>query len=104
MDFVTVFTGVLMVFSAVVLYFIIPYINSKVAAEDMAFILKIIDIAVRAAEQMYQATGVGEFKKEKVIEFIRDNYDINITDEELSILIESAVKELNLWQAELNKL
>lgn len=57
---------------------------------------KWIKIAVSAAEQIYKETGMGNVKKEYVLEFINSKFKFGITEEELETLIESAVKELNI--------
>ena len=54
-----------------------------------------VTVAVGAAEQIYKEKGQGKEKKEYVVEFL-DSIGVKLTIEELNVLIESAVKELNI--------
>ena len=56
-------------------------------------ILKWVRIAVKAAEQMYNAPGKGKEKFESVANWISEKFNIDKAD--LKKLIESAVYELN---------
>lgn len=57
---------------------------------------KWVKIAVSAAEQIHQESGMGSIKKEYVVDFINNKFKFGITEKELDALIESAVKELNI--------
>ena len=60
-----------------------------------------VERAVKAAEQLFPEPGSGEEKKKYVIKFIREEMKITfLTDEQLEILIEAAVRDIN---AELEK-
>ncbi|NLY08516.1 MAG: phage holin [Tissierellia bacterium] len=94
--------AVLTIISALVTGLLIPYLRGKIKAEDRKKILTIVKYAVMAAEQLFNESGQGEIKKQYVIEYLaKQGFKLN-TDE-LDMLIESAVKELNLWQAEFNR-
>lgn len=56
---------------------------------------KWVQIAVNAAEQIFNEKGLGEKKKEYVVNFIKDKFKFNLSISELDVLIEAAVKELN---------
>jgi hypothetical protein len=56
-------------------------------------ILKWVEIAVKAAEQMYTAPGKGKEKFDYVANWISEKF--NIPKEDLKNLIESAVYEIN---------
>ena len=56
-------------------------------------VVKWVNIAVRAAEQIYTASGLGKEKFEYVAEWISKKFNISKAD--LKNLIESAVYELN---------
>ena len=61
-------------------------------------IVEYVGYAVNAAEQIFKETGLGEKKKEYVLNFINGvlgKLNYSITEEELNILIESAVKDMN---------
>ena len=52
--------------------------------------------AVKAAEMVYNESGMGEKKYQYVVNYMRSNYKwFTFTDEQLRVLIEAAVKELN---------
>ena len=57
---------------------------------------KAVFIAVKAAEQVFKGTGLGEKKKQDVIDFITSKF--KVTREELDRLIESAVFEMKRLQ------
>ena len=61
---------------------------------------KWVKVAVYSAEQIYKEVGMGEIKKEYVINFINDKFKFGITEKELDSLIEAVVKELNLLQVQ----
>jgi len=80
------------------LKFGIPFIILKLADSKLAFVLKWIDKMVKAAEQKWTESGMGETKKEFVggiISKILVVLKIDFTEEEVDALIESAVNELN---------
>ena len=80
------------------LKFGIPFIILKLADSKLAFVLKWIDKMVKAAEQKWTESGMGETKKEFVggiISKILVMLKIDFTEEEVDALIESAVNELN---------
>lgn len=49
--------------------------------------------AVIAAEQKYQESGKGPEKKAYVIKFLKDHFNLTLTEDELDLLIEATVKE-----------
>lgn len=86
------------VLATIVTGFLIPLIVSKLGAEKLALIVKWVGYAVKAAEGLYKASGQGEIKKEYVVSFINKMFNskkVNITEEQISILIESVVTEMN---------
>lgn len=91
--------AVLTIASTFITSLLIPYLKRKISADDRSKIATIVRCGVMAAEQIYHESGQGQKKKEYVIEYLR-NAGIKISEEELDVLIEAAVKELNLWQAE----
>ena len=102
MDNINILQVVLAIVSIVVTGILIPLIKTKIKKEDLEKAIIITDIAVKAAEQIYKESGKGPIKKKYVIDYLKRS-GLNLTDEEINALIESAVKELNLWQAELIK-
>ena len=82
---------------AILTYLIVPLILQKTTKEQRDNIYFWVKIAVGAAEQIYAEKGQGKLKKEYVVDFLVSK-GINITIQELDVLIEAAVKELNLVQ------
>lgn len=76
---------------------LVPYIRSKTTAEQRENIYTIVLLAVQAAEQIFFKPGEGEKKKQFVIDYLSSR-GIKLTIEDLNILIEAAVKELNIIQ------
>ena len=79
--------------ASIVTTFVVPWIKSKVKNEDMAIFLRWVEIAVAAAEQLYESTE-GELKKEYVLTYLRDKgYSVDVDD--LENAIEAAVLKLH---------
>ena len=90
------------ILGAIITYLIVPFIKQKTTKEQRENIYFWIKVAVAAAEQIYKEKGQGKLKKEYVVDFLVSK-GINITIEELDVLIEAAVKELNMAQEKLIK-
>lgn len=73
--------------------FLIPYIKRKVGAENMAEFLRWVDIAVAAAEQLYDSTQ-GDVKKQYVLAFL-ESKGIDFDVDEIDTAIEAAVNKLH---------
>jgi len=79
--------------AALVTVYLVPYIDSLKKDRRYAAFLEIIDVAVRAAEQVI-GEGKGKLKKSEVVSFVREwmeSKGLKITDAELDQLIECAV-------------
>lgn len=87
-------TVIIALIGAVITYIVIPYIKSKTTSEQYKAIEFWVRVAVQAAEQLFSQPGMGEKKKEYVINFLSDK-GIKVTMEQLNALIEAAVHELN---------
>ena len=92
-DYTMLFEGILTVLFALVTLYVIPWIKSKVTAEELADIIKWVKIAVQAAEMIYKESGMGEVKKAYVKTFLEDK-GIRYDERQIDSLIESAVLEL----------
>ena len=81
------------IFIAVILItgYVIPYLKDK-------NIYNYVVIAVQAAEQIFKESGMGKEKFEYVKNWL--NKKINISDDDLKKIIESAVYELNKTKSE----
>ncbi len=89
---------VIMVATALITTYLIPWIKSHTDTEKLYAVMRWAREAVYAAEQIYGA-GTGEEKKKFAQTFLRkvvDDAHIDITDAELSTLVEAAVGEMNI--------
>jgi hypothetical protein len=89
------------VLGAIITYLIVPLILQKTTKEQRENIYFWVRVAVQAAEMIYAEKGQGKLKKEYVVEFLTSR-GINITLQELDVLIEAAVKELNIIQEKID--
>ncbi len=90
------------ILGAIITYLIVPFIRQKTTKEQRENIYFWVKVAVAAAEQIYKEKGQGKLKKEYVVDFLVSK-GINITIQELDILIEAAVKELNIIQDKISQ-
>lgn len=79
---------------AIIGIFLVPFVKSKVGEEKFKDISKWVQIAVNAAEQIYNESGMGEVKKEYVLEFLKKR-GITMDIDSVDALIESEVYKLN---------
>lgn len=85
------------VLGAIITYFIIPYIKTNMDSAKLAQYKEWATLAVKSAEMLWRETGHGEDKKTYVVNFLTDMFNsrqIVITEEQMNVLIESAVKEM----------
>lgn len=92
-DYTLLFEGVLTILFALVTMYVIPWIKTKVSAEELTEIIKRVKIAVQAAEMIYKESGMGEAKKAYVRTFLEDK-GIRYDERQIDSMIESAVLEL----------
>ena len=86
----SIVNAVIALLAAVVSTFLVPWIKEKVEAQKLEKIMDWVTIAVSAAEQIYNESGMGEKKKQYVLDFLEDKgltIDINSVD----AMIEAAV-------------
>lgn len=95
--FVKITLAVISLVGALITGLVMPYLKTKIDANRLIEIQYWVDVAVRGAEQIFNEPKMGEEKKQFVINFLSDK-GIKITMAELNLLIEAAVKELNLVQ------
>lgn len=85
--------SVIAVILAVLTYIVIPFIESKISAQDREDLLRWVEIGVAAAQQLYYAAD-GSKRKQYVLEFLESKgYDVN-TDE-IDNALEAAVLKLH---------
>ena len=91
-DYTFIFEIIITVLSAVVTGFLIPSLKNKLSAEKREQLIYWVNIAVRAAEQLF-GSKTGKQKKEYVVSFLLSKgivFDID----EVTAIIESEVYKL----------
>lgn len=86
--------AVIMLITAVISAFLIPWIKSKTTDSQRQQLIAWIKIAVAAAEQIFVGSGRGEEKKKYVLAFLEDK-GLTIDENSVNAAIEAAVKQLN---------
>ena len=74
--------------------YVIPLVISELRQSKHEYAAEIVMMAVRAAEQMIAAPGSGERKYAMAFDIIKAS-GIKMTDEQIQLLIESAVQTMN---------
>ena len=93
MDFTEIVKIIIELVAACASLWLIPWLRAKLNAEQVSDMLRWVEIAVSAAEQLYEATD-GEEKKGFVLDFLSDKgYDIDL--DRLDLAIEAAVLRLH---------
>ena len=96
-DITPIVNAVIALIAAIITTFLIPWIKSKIDAAKLAQIVEWVGIAVRAAEQIYNESGMGEKKKQYVLDFLADK-GFTLDPNSINAMIEAAVKNLNIEQ------
>ena len=89
--------AIIPVLGVILTSFIIPYFKEQIGNEKLTKYQEWATMAVKAAEMLYAGSGMGAEKKEYVVKFLTEQFNKNkvvITEEQLEILIESAVKSM----------
>lgn len=92
-DITPIISAVITLLSAVVTVFLVPWIKRQTSAKDREELLKWVEIAVAAAEQLFDSAQ-GEDKKQAVMEFLRKK-DLVFSEAEIDTVIEAAVLKLH---------
>lgn len=86
-----------MVVAALITAYVIPFLKSKISKDQMETLLYYVNIAVKAASQIYTKEQWAE-KKDYCMKYIKgvvdDKFSITLTDEEISTLIEGVLNGL----------
>ena len=72
---------------------LVPWLRAKLNAEQVSDMLRWVEIAVSAAEQLYDAAA-GNAKKQYVVSFLEER-GYRMDAEELNLAIEAAVLRLH---------
>ena len=90
---------VLIICSALITRYVIPFIRREIQNTEYAWIVNVVEDAVRYVEQITTEDGAGLKKKTMVLEFVQSQLDargIKISQEQLNALIEATVYGLNV--------
>ena len=92
-DLTPVINAFIALVAALVTAFVIPWIRRNTSAKDREELLKWVEIAVMAAQQLYHQLN-GEERKKYVLDFLaQKGYDVS--SEEIENAIEAAVLKLH---------
>ena len=89
--------AIIPVLGVILTSFIIPYFKEQIGNEKLSKYQEWASMAVKAAELLFTESGMGAEKKEYVVKFLTEQFNKNkvvITEEQMNILIESAVKQM----------
>ena len=89
--------AIIPVLGVILTSFIIPYFKEQIGNEKLNKYQEWVTMAVKAAEMNFTESGKGAEKKEYVAQFLTEQFNKNkvvITEEQMNILIESAVKQM----------
>ena len=93
MDLTLIIKIVIMILTAVGMYFVIPFLKAKTTSSELESLIEFVTVGVRAAEMMYKETGMGAKKKEYVVEYLKElGYEVDVN--EIDAMIEGAVFDL----------
>lgn len=92
-DLTALVQAVIALIAALITAFVIPWLKRKISAEKLAEVSTWVEIAVEAAEQLYEGSGRGAEKKEYVIQFLQQKgYTVDMAA--IENMIEAAVYNL----------
>ena len=97
-----IFYVVLSIVSVLITGVLVPLLKQKYGKEKIVSVMETVDIAVKAAEQIYTKTGQGQLKKQYVLMRLNEQ-GIKLSEKELDDMIEASVLELNRWKLEISK-
>lgn len=97
-----IFYVVLSIVSVLVTGVLVPLLKQKYGKEKIISVMEAVDIAVKAAEQIYTKAGQGNLKKQYVLMRLNEQ-GFKVTEKELDDMIEASVLELNRWKLEISK-
>ncbi len=92
-DLTPVINAFIALVATIITAFVVPWIKRNTSAKDREELLKWVEIAVMAAQQLYHQLD-GSKRKEYVLDFLREKgYDV--TSAEVDNAIEAAVLKLH---------
>lgn len=97
-----IFYVILSIVSVLITGVLIPLLKQKYGRDKITSVMEAVDIAVKAAEQIYTKTGQGQLKKQYVLMRLNEQ-GIKISEKELDDMRRASVLELNRWKQEISK-
>ena len=97
-----IFYVVLSIVSVLVTGVLVPLLKQKYGREKVLSAMDAVDIAVKAAEEIYKETGQGDLKKQYVLMRLNEK-GFKITEKDLDEMRKASVLELNRWKQEISK-
>lgn len=95
-DITPVMEAVVALVAAIITAFVIPWLKGKIDAVKLEKIALWVEVAVEAAEQLYEGSGRGAEKKSYVVEFLNSK-GYTLDPDSLDKLIEAAVFNLSKY-------
>ena len=92
-DLTPIFNAVIALLAALITAFVIPWLKRKTSAQEREELLRWVEIAVAAAEQIWDSTQ-GEEKKKAELAFLREK-GFTFSESEIDSAIEAAVLKLH---------
>ena len=92
-DITEIVVAVIGLIATIITTVLVPYLKKKINIENYEIIKTWAKIGVQAAEMIYTESGMGAEKKEYVKNFLNEK-GLDIDEETISVLIESAVLEM----------
>lgn len=92
-DITPIIQAVVALAVALITAFVIPWLKNKIGAQNMDEFMRWVQIAVAAAEQLYESTD-GDGKKAYVVNFLASK-GFKVNPEEFDNAIEAAVLKLH---------
>ena len=79
--------------AAVISTFLVPWLKNRLSEQELAELLKWVEIGVAAAEQLYESTQ-GAMKKKYVLGFL-ESKGYSVQENDLNEVVEAAVNRLH---------
>lgn len=93
-DLTLIIKAIILLLIALITRYLVPYLKAKYSAETLEEVTKWVRIAVEAAEMIYNESGMGEAKKQYVLDFL-ESKGFTLDAAEINNLIESEVHWLH---------
>ena len=97
-----IFYVILSIASVLITGVLVPLLKQKHGREKILTAMEAVDIAVKAAEEIYKEAGQGNLKKQYVLTRLNEQ-GIKVTEKDLDDMRKASVLELNKWKDETKK-